>query len=278
MLEIQLNQKINDIHQFIATKLSPNKFTPSVGIILGSGLGEFAAEINEALVIPYAEIPHLPDATAPGHSGNLIFGKVGDKNIVAMQGRLHLYEGNSPQMATILIRVMKLLGVKTLLISCAAGGLNREFNAGELMLISDHINLTGQSPLTGTNLVEFGPRFPGMFDIYDKQSANLAQQIALKQQTKLHSGVYVGYAGPQYCTRAELNYFAIIGGDAVGMSVVSETITASHCGLKIIGIAAITDMALPYAEHHADEQQVIKMGQKIGAKFKLLVTELIKLI
>lgn len=272
MTTANLTRQIDEIVNFIKSKVT---VTPTIGMILGTGLGNFVQNIQEQIIIPYTEIPHLPAATAPGHSGNLIFGRVGKHYIVAMQGRLHLYEGNTPQTASILVRAMKKLGLHTIVISCASGGLNKFFQAGDIMLITDHINLTGMSPLTGPNLDEFGPRFPVMFDIYDKELGNLAQKIALDNHIYLQSGVYAGYAGPHYCTRAELNYFTIIGGDAVGMSLVHEAIAAAHSGLRILALAAITDLALPYAEKHATEDEVIEAGKQITVKFNKLVTELL---
>lgn len=269
---ISLAQQIDEVVTYLK---SAAPFAPEIGVIMGTGLGGYAKNITIVKTIPYGEIPHLPYATAPGHSGNLIFGTVEGKKVVAMQGRLHMYEGNAPQTASILVRAMKKLGIHTIIISCASGGLNRLFKAGDIMLIDDHINLTGMSPLTGTNLDEFGPRFPVMFDIYDKKLGELAHKIALEQQIELRTGVYVGYSGPHYCTRAELKYFTQIGGDAVGMSVVHEVITAAHAGIRILGLAAITDMALPYAEAHATEDEVIESGKLISVRFEKLTTELI---
>lgn len=271
-VEENLAQKISAIVTFIQAKITT---PPTIGLILGTGLGEFAQQIKDAICIPYTDIPYLPAATAPGHSGNLIFGWVGNHYVVAMQGRLHLYEGNTPQMSSILVRVMKTLGIATLIIACAAGGLNKTFQAGDIMLINDHINLTGLSPLTGPNLAEYGPRFPIMFDIYDQALGQLSHEIALEQHIHLQNGVYVGYCGPHYCTRAELNYFTLIGGDAVGMSLVHEAIAAAHCGIKILALAAITDLALPYAAHHASEVEVIAAGQQITAKFNSLINHLL---
>lgn len=273
--EVSLSKQIEDVVAFLKSKTT---IIPEIGLIMGTGLGGYSDKIETEVVIPYGEIPHIPHATAPGHSGNLIFGTVAGKQIVAMQGRLHLYEGNTPQTATILVRAMKQLGIKIIIISCASGGLNKYFKAGDVMLIDDHINLTGMSPLTGQNLDEFGPRFPVMFDIYDKQLGELAQKIALEQHLELRTGVYAGYSGPQYCTRAELNYFTRIGGDSVGMSVIHEAIAAAHAGLRIVGFAAITDMALPYLTHHATEEEVIEAGKLISARFEKLFTALIERI
>lgn len=269
-----LNQQIDDIVEFITSKVD---IKPQIGLILGSGLGAVADSINgEAQTkIPYSDIPHIPVSTAPGHAGNLIIGKLGGKNVIAMQGRLHLYEGNTPQAATILVRAMKRLGVETLIITAAAGGLNHNFSAGEIMLITDHINFTGQSPLTGQNLSNFGPRFCNMFDIYTKELQILARQIALKNHLQLFQGVYASIAGPQYGTRSELQMLINHNCDAIGMSVVPEAIVAAHSSMKILGLAGITDMALPHATHHATEEEVVIAGKKLADKMKLLISEIL---
>lgn len=267
-----LAQKISEIVEFIQTKIT---YQPQIGVILGSGLGEFVNVIKDKIIISYAEIPHLPPATAPSHAGNLIFGRIADKNVMVMQGRLHGYEGNTPQTNVLLVWAMKKLGVSSVVISCAAGGLNHKFNPGDIMVIDDQINLTGNTPLTGPNLDEFGLRFPIMFDIYDKSLACLAHEIASKHKVYLQRGVYVGVSGPQYSTRAELKYFIDIGGGAIGMSVVHEAIAAAHSGLRILGLAAITDLSLPYAVSHITEQEVIDNAQLIEIKFRDIVTDLI---
>lgn len=275
MEQLELSSKINDIIKFLKSKTT---LIPEIGIIMGTGLGGYANKIAIETEISYGDIPHLPHATAPGHSGRLLFGTVSGKKVVAMQGRLHAYEGNSPQTISMLIRAMKKLGIHTLLISCAAGGLNYRFKAGDIMLIEDHINMTGASPLTGQNLNEFGPRFPVMFDIYDKKLANQLVNVAMEKQIPLQRGIYTGYSGPHYCTRAEVNMFIKVGGDAVGMSVVHEAITAAHAGIKIVALAAITDLAHPYVYEHASEDEVIESGKIITTKFEQLVSEFLKTI
>jgi purine-nucleoside phosphorylase len=272
MIEISLSQKIQEITQFLQDKITQK---PQIGLILGSGLGELVNSIQDKIVIPYTEIPHLPRASAPGHAGNLILGKIGNKQFITMQGRFHLYEGHSPQNATILVRVMKNLGVNTLFITCAAGSLNREYNAGDIMLITDHFSLFGASPLTGANLDEFGPRFPGMFDIYTENLQKIAIEVATKEQIRLNKGVYGLISGPAYATRTELQALINNGCDAVGMSVTHEATVAAHANMQILGLAALTDMALPYANHHANENEVIEMGKKISIKFKTLIMGII---
>lgn len=269
----QINQQIDDIVQFITSKA---KERPQLGIILGSGLGEMAKEIEDPVIIAYKDMPHMPQSTAPGHAGNLILGRIGDKPFITMQGRLHIYEGHNPQSATLLIRAMKKLGVETVIITCAAGGLNIHFNAGEIMLITDHINFSGTNPLIGQNLDNFGPRFPIMFDVYTPKLQKLAHKVAIENQIRLCHGVYAGIMGPTYATRAELWMYLENKCDAIGMSVVQEAIVAAHCNMQILGLAAITDMALPYVENHSTEEEVIESGKKIAAKFKVLVKEIAK--
>jgi purine-nucleoside phosphorylase len=254
-----LNQKIDDIIQFISDKI-PEK--PTIGMILGSGLGGIADSFTDKVVIPYAKIPHLPSSSAPSHAGNLVFGRMANTNkyLMVMQGRLHLYEGHSAQIATILVRVMGKLGVKTVFITCAAGGLNHQFHAGGLMLINDHINFSGINPLIGTNLNNFGPRFPNMFDIYTPRLRDIVLATALDLKISLNCGVYASILGPMYATRAELQFLIDNRCDAIGMSVVQEAIIAAHCKMDILGLAVITDMALPFATTHATEQEVVKAG------------------
>jgi len=271
----ELNQKITAIHQFILAKL-PHNVDLKLGIILGSGLGELVDSIEEKIVIPYKDIPHLPLSTAPGHAGNLVIGKLANTWVMVMQGRLHVYEGYSPIEATLLIRAMKLLGIDRLFITCAAGGLNLNFSAGQIMLIRDHINLSGVNPLVGENLTNFGPRFPVMFDVYTPQLINLAQQTALKLNLQVQTGVYAGILGPAYATRAELQFLINNGCDAIGMSVVHEAMIAAHSGMEILGLAAITDMALPYGGHsHASGEEVVSSGKKIQAQFMQLLMAII---
>ena len=275
MSDISLSQKINDIVNFLKPKISAQ---PEIGLILGSGLGDFINNINDKVTIPYSDIPHLPTASAPGHAGNLILGRIGNKQFITMQGRFHLYEGHSPQIATILVRVMKKLGVNTLFITCASGSLNREYAAGDIMLITDHISFNGTSPLIGPNLNEFGPRFPGMFDIYTQHLQEIAVEVATKQQLRLNKGVYGLITGPNYATRAELQVLINNGCDAVGMSVTHEATVAAHSGMQILGLAALTDMALPYSHAHTTENEVIEMGKKISIKFKSLIMGIIEKI
>lgn len=248
---------------------------PEVAMILGTGLGELADQAQDAKVVPYGNIPGFPVSTAPGHKGNLVFGKLGGKTVVLMQGRFHTYEGYSQAECTIPVAVFHALGVKTLVVTAATGGLDYNHKAGDLMLIRDHINFTGTNPLIGPNDAEVGPRFPVMFDAYDPEYRDLVKTVALKEGILLHEGVYASVNGPVFFTKAELRMLMILGADSIGMSTVPETILARHRGLRVIGLAVITDIAIPDAGHHADEAEVIARAKKTGPLFqKLLVKTL----
>lgn len=215
---------------------------PKTAIILGTGLGELVKHIDIKVAIPYSEIPNFPVSTVEGHSGRLIFGNLGSKYIMAMQGRFHFYEGYSMKEATFPVRVMNKLGVKTLFVSNAAGGMNPEFRIGDLMIINDHINLFPEHPLRGKNYNELGPRFPSMDEPYSHRLIKKAKEIAAEKNIRLMEGVYVGTQGPTFETPAEYRYFSRIGGDAVGMSTVPEVIVARHMGMEVFGMSVITDL------------------------------------
>lgn len=271
--------QINDAENFIRQQCSAAMIElPTIGIVLGTGWRDFANIVTNQLVIPYDNIPHLPVGTAPGHSSKLIIGKVGNKNVMIMQGRLHLYEGHHPTLATLLIRVMKKMGIDNIIITCAAGGMNKDFAVGDLMLINDHINFFNTNPLIGYNLSDFGSRFPVMFDIYTKDLRDLAINVAKLNNIVLHQGVYAGIIGPTFATRAELKYMIHAGGDAIGMSVIPEAIVAAHSSMNILAFAAITDMALPNANHHSNEQEIIEVGKKIATVSSKLLRDCIALI
>ncbi|MCX8514445.1 MAG: purine-nucleoside phosphorylase [Burkholderiales bacterium] len=272
MNNLSIEQQINEITNYIKSKV---KSVPEIGIILGTGLGNFVSVINQQTVIPYAQIPYLPSTTAPGHYGNLIFGEIEQKSVIVMQGRFHLYEGISPHIATILVRVMKNLGVKLLINTCASGGLNKNFDAGELLLVTDHINLTAVNPLTGENLENFGPRFPVMFDVYDHQFGDLLKTIALENKIKLHSGVYVGISGPCFCTRAESKFYSQIGADVIGMSLVQEVMVAAHSNIRVLAVATITDMALFYSHEHKTNEEMLLISRSMEKSYIELFTKFI---
>ena len=215
---------------------------PSTAIILGTGLGDLVDHMTDKIYIPYSEIPNFPISTVEGHSGNLIFGKLGDKKVIAMQGRFHYYEGYDMKQVTFPVRVFQALGVKTLFVSNAAGGMNKEFKVGDVMTITDHINLFPENPLRGRNYNELGTRFPAMTEAYDKNLIRMADEIAAEKGIRLMHGVYVGVTGPTFETPAEYEFFRVIGGDAVGMSTVHEVVVANHAGMRVYGISVITDL------------------------------------
>ena len=216
--------------------------SPKIGIILGSGLGKLGEQIEDPIVIPYREIPGFPISTAVGHKGNIICGKLGGKDVVAMQGRFHYYEGYPMETVTIGVRVMKLLGVEFLFVSNAAGGTNPDSNVGDLVIITDHINMM-PNPLIGPNLEEFGPRFPDMTCAYDLELQELAERMGIEMKVNLRKGVYFGVTGPTYETPAEVRFFHEVGGDLVGMSTVPEVIVARHCGIRVFGMSVVTNFS-----------------------------------
>ncbi|AZV44206.1 purine nucleoside phosphorylase [Peribacillus asahii] len=258
---------------FIKSKITD---VPSVGLILGSGLGVLAAEIEQPIVLPYQEIPNFPVSTVEGHAGKLVIGKLSGKTVVAMQGRFHFYEGYSMSQVTFPVRVMKLLGVETLIVTNAAGSVNESFTPGDLMLITDHINCMGTNPLIGSNDARFGPRFPDMSEAYNKELRSLAKQIAATQGLDLKEGVYVGNTGPAYETPAEVRMARVIGGDAVGMSTVPEVIVARHCGLKVLGISCMTNMAAGILDQPLSHEEVIETTEKVKSRFLRFVKEIVK--
>ena len=256
-------EKIAQTAEYI---LSHTKRRPATAIILGTGLGQLASQITEKEEIPYGDIPNMPVSTVEGHSGKLIFGMLGGKEIMAMQGRFHYYEGYSMQQVTFPVRVMKACGIQTLFVSNAAGGTNSSFRVGDLMIIEDHINLFPEHPLRGKNYDELGPRFPDMSEPYDFSLIKLAEQIAAEKGVHLQKGVYLGTQGPTFETRAEYRYFRSIGGDAVGMSTVPEVIVAHHAGMRVFGISVITDLGgfgIPEKASHEEVQKAANAAQPI---------------
>ena len=231
-------EKIQETASWLKQRMTTS---PETAIVLGTGLGQLASEITDTYEFQYNEIPNMPVSTVEGHSGKLIFGKLGGKDIMAMQGRFHFYEGYSMKEVTFPVRVMYELGIKTLFVSNAAGGMNPEFKIGDLMIINDHINFFPEHPLNGKNFPT-GPRFPDMHETYDHELIALADKIAKEKNIKVAHGVYVGVQGPTFETPAEYRMYHILGGDAVGMSTVPEVIVAHHCGIKTFGISIITDL------------------------------------
>lgn len=255
-----------------------NNFKPEVGIILGTGLGGLVKEINAEYEIPYNEIPNFAQSTVEGHSGKLILGNLGGKRVMAMQGRFHFYEGYNMKEITFPVRVMKAMGVKTLCVSNASGGMNPAFEVGELMIISDHINLFPTNPLIGKNLPELGTRFPDMGEAYNKIYVELAKKIALENNIKVSTGVYAGLTGPCFETPAEYRYLWRIGADAVGMSTVPEVIVARHAGMDVFGISIITDLGVEGHTQKVSHEEVQQVANRQEPKLTLIVKELISRI
>ncbi len=249
---------------------------PQVGIVLGSGLGNFSQNIKIEKEVPYTEIPHFPISTVKGHSGKLIFGEVSGKKIVAMSGRFHYYEGYTPQEIVFPIRVMKLLGVTTLLLSNAAGGVNAAFNVGDIMLIKDHISFGTPNPLIGKNIEEWGTRFPDMSEPYKKHLINQAKEIGREANIKLHEGVYFAVTGPTFETRAEYRLIKTVGADAVGMSTVQECIVANHMGMNVFAVSIITDLGIREEENIITHEEVLEAANTAEPKLTHLFAELIK--
>ena len=275
-----MDKRVKRIHEavdFILAATGGKK--PEVGIVLGSGLGKLADAIEAEAVIPYAQIPHFVQSTAIGHKGNLIFGKLSGKYVCAMQGRFHYYEGYPMEQVTLPIRVMAALGIKTLFVSNAAGGLNQDFSVGDLMIIRDHINLL-PNPLIGSNYVEFGERFPDMTAAYDQELITRAEEIALQEHIPIQKGVYLGNTGPSYETPAEVRFYLNIGADAVGMSTVPEVIVARHCGLRVFGMSVITNVSNVDNESPVlnDGDDVVRAADAAADKMCTLFTRLIAAI
>ncbi|MDX1547256.1 MAG: purine-nucleoside phosphorylase [Rhodothermales bacterium] len=249
---------------------------PRLGIILGTGLGRLAEEIDVAAEIPYDALPHFPISTVESHHGRLLFGRLDGAEVVAMQGRFHLYEGYSAHQVTFPVRVLARLGVETLLISNAAGGMNPHFRRADLMLITDHINLQGENPLTGPNVDAWGPRFPDMSDPYDPALRALAEEQALRLGIKLQQGVYVAVAGPNLETRAEYRFLRSIGADVVGMSTVPEVIVAAHMGLRVLGLSVITDECFPDALEPVALEDVLAAAAEAEPKLTALMRAVVQ--
>ena len=249
--------------------------TPAIGVVLGSGLGDFANSLGEAVAIPYAELPHWPASRVIGHDGRLVVGTSRGRTIAALAGRVHLYEGHDARTVTFATRVLGLLGVKTLILTNAAGGVNTGFAQGALMVIDDHINLMGANPLTGDNDERFGPRFPDMTEVYSSRLRGIADQAGKAINLLLPHGIYVGLLGPSYETPAEIRYLRTIGADAVGMSTVPEAIAARHMKMEVLGISCITNMAAGVLPAPLDHAEVMETARRIRGQFIALLEEVI---
>lgn len=268
-----LIEKIQDAVQYIRRF---SKQETAIGIVLGTGLGGLADEIQAEVVLSYGDIPHFPISTVETHAGKLIIGKLAGKPVVAMQGRFHFYEGYNMKEITFPIRVMKYLGVKTLLISNAAGGMNPLFSKGDIMLMEDHINLLGDNPLIGKNYDELGPRFPDMSEPYSKRLLSLAEQIGLEEKIKLERGVYVAVSGPNLETRAEYRFLRGIGADVVGMSTVPEVIVARHMDFEVFGASVITDECFPDALQPANVPDIIRTANGAQPRLTRLMQKVVE--
>lgn len=268
-MEKNMLEKIRETADFILKEIGE---APRIGIILGTGLGDLVNHIEISKELNYKDIPNFPVSTVEGHSGKLIFGKLGGKYIMAMQGRFHYYEGYDMKQVTFPVRVMRQLGVDLLFVSNAAGGMNKEFKVGDVMVITDHINLFPENPLRGKNYEELGPRFPAMTEAYSLGLIKMADDIARDENIRLMHGVYVGTPGPTFETPAEYEYFRIIGGDAVGMSTVPEVIVANHAGMTVFGVSVITDLGGKDVKEVPTHEEV----QKAAIKAQPVMTTIIK--
>ena len=272
---MNLSQRIHDAADYIRQKLTT---APTIGLILGSGLGDFADTLENRIVIPFAEVPDFPQPTVEGHAGAFVIGDCQGKTVIALQGRIHYYEGHPQSVITIPVRVMALLGVKQLILTNACGGVNLNYTPGDLMLISDHLNYSGGNPLIGPNLAEFGPRFPDMSDIYTKALRTKIMATAEKNSIALRQGVYAMYSGPSYETPAEIRMFRTLGADAVGMSTVPEAIVAAHCGMEVVGISCITNMAAGVLPQKLNHQEVVETAAIVHDKFHRLLKLILDLL
>jgi purine-nucleoside phosphorylase len=266
-------ETINNAASFLKGKYAN---TPKIGLILGSGLGVLADEIENPVKIPYNKIPDFPISTVEGHAGQLVFGLLSGVEVVAMQGRFHFYEGYSMDKVTFPVRVMKELGVEMLIVTNAAGGVNESFSAGDLMIITDHINNMGTNPLIGPNDSKLGVRFPDMSEAYSKELRAAAKEIASRLNIKVQEGVYLGNPGPVYETPAEIRMARVLGGDAVGMSTVPEVIVARHSGMKVLGISCISNMAAGILDQPLTHDEVIETTERVKADFLRYLKEIVK--
>ena len=266
--ELHTSDRIDEAAAVVRSRFGA---TPDVAIILGTGLGRLAAEIDAAATIEYHEIPGFPLSTVESHEGRLLCGTLAGKTVIAMQGRFHRYEGYSLQQVTFPVRVLRALGAKTLVVSNACGGLNPLWNSGDLMLIADHINLLGDSPLIGPNDDALGPRFPDLSQPYDSGLRSITRDVAAEKRVTLREGVYVAVAGPNLETRAEYRFLRAIGADVVGMSTVPEVLVAIHSGMRVIGLSIITDMCLPDALEPATVEQIIGVANRAEPQLTTVV-------
>lgn len=268
-----MNQKkILESSEYIQTRIN---HSPTIGLILGSGLGVLADEMKEKVIIPYEEIPYFPQSTVTGHKGQLVIGKLQGKDVIAMQGRFHYYEGYTMQQITFPVRIMKQIGIESLLITNAAGGINKQFKPGDLMIITDHINLMGSNPLIGPNNDALGDRFPDMSQVYDQTYIAHAKTCAKEIELNIREGIYVANTGPVYETPAEINMLRTLGGDAVGMSTVPEAIVARHANLRVLGISCISNLTAGILDQPLSHEEVIQTTEKVKTDFSRLLKKII---
>ncbi len=267
-MENNLMKKIDEARAYLADKLG---YTPEIGLILGSGLGELGEEVEDKVYISYGDIPNFPVSTVEGHKGRFVFGTLMGRKVAVMQGRFHFYEGYKMQEVVFPIWVMKALGIGKLIVTNAAGGINTGFVPGDLMIIKDHINYTNLNPLIGPNNEAFGPRFPDMSAAYSREMIQIIKDSAAALELKLQEGVYVLLTGPSYETPAEIKALRILGADAVGMSTVPEVVTANHCGMAVAGISCITNMAAGILDQPLDHNEVMETAEKVKVRFSSLI-------
>ena len=265
---MDISAKIRQAAEYLKEQVG---LTPQVGLILGSGLGDFADTLEDPVRVSYSSIPHFPVPTVAGHSGALVFGKKKGKSVVALQGRIHFYEGRSMAEITLPVRVLSAIGVKTLILTNACGGVNLSFKPGDLMLIADHINFSGADPLVGPNLDGFGPRFPDVSDLYTASLRSAVKEKAAEAGIRLQEGVYLMYSGPHYETPAEIRAFRTLGADTVGMSTVPEALVAGHCGMQVLGISCVTNMAAGVLPRKLSHAEVIETAAMVHNTFHTLV-------
>ena len=275
MADRNLIEKINEAKAYIQKFV---EYTPEIGLILGSGLGVLGEEVEDKVIINYSDIPNFPISTVEGHKSRFIFGTLNGKKVAVMQGRFHFYEGYKMQEVVFPVWVMKSLGISKLIVTNAAGGVNTSFVPGDFMLIKDHINFAGTNPLMGPNIEEFGPRFPDMSNAYNRDLVAIAKTCAKENGIEVQEGSYMMYTGPNYETPAEIRMSRILGGDAVGMSTVPEVMTANHCGIKVLGISCITNMAAGILDQPLNHQEVMDTAEKVKTKFIKLVKAVVKQI
>lgn len=268
--------KIEDIQQTAAFIQSKINVKPEIGLILGSGLGSLADDIENAVSIPYTEIPNFAKSSAIGHANELVIGQLNGKTVLAMKGRFHYYEGFTMDEVTFPVRVMKALGIEKMLVTNACGAVNRTYLPGELMIISDHLNLVGGNPLIGPNNDELGTRFPDLSNVYDRDLREIAKEVAAKQSLSINEGVYAWWSGPTYETPAEIRMIRALGADAVGMSTVPEAIVATHSGMKVLGISCLTNMAAGILDQPLNHEEVIEVASKVRSSFTSLIKGIIE--